>query len=438
MVGSLKVKVDGSWVDLGSVGPKGDQGVQGPAGAADISVRDWNAAWGTINRGTFTWSSSTSLSGGSTITNQLDWQAYAGRRYRLVLLIRAIGSDSQGTSFSIDTKNKGVTWNSGDQPFWRIYSQWDTRIAEWIIEPSTDQTYGIQCFVGTAGFAGVAATAWANGSVYYVEDIGPITPAAVRPTVGLRPVVADGNALGVIAVGFPVQPQPVTSATTQNTLTYALGWRALVGRRYRIVFAMRALTQGQIRVYVNSNGTQTHPNINGDRWASAYGNYNNVSVSWLVDGDDGLYSTQIMCDANAAGYSFYPTEFYIEDVGPNTYPALPIPEVPPAWTALPFQNSWVNYDLGTWSWGGYRKIGDEVMLRGLVLKTGNVAANENVGLLPAGFRPPKNAIFNQQTSNNPSFVRVDVWTDGGIKISTASATGYGWLSLEAIRYSVTL
>lgn len=57
---------------------------------------------------------------------------------------------------------------------------------------------------------------------------------------------------------------------------------------------------------------------------------------------------------------------------------------PSAWTAVSFQNSWVNYGSGTQE-VEYRKIGDVVHLRGK-MKDGTVTAAAFT--MPAGYRPP--------------------------------------------------
>jgi hypothetical protein len=331
-------------------------------------------------------------------------------------MIRAIGSDGGGTSFAVTTKNKGVEVGNSAEPFFRFYATWDTKIATWLFEPLVDQTYGVQCFVANTSFQGIPASAWTNGSMYYVEDLGPTTPGAVQPRLE-RSVVAAGNALGVIGVGFPVQPQPVSLASSgRNALTYALGWRSVVGRRYRIHFSARAVAPGSFRAYVENLGSQV-PN-SSDRWSSSNHNWGHFTTSWIFDGDGTDWSTVICADNATAGYQVYPTDFYVEDVGPNTYPALPIPEVAPAWTPVTLINSWALDDVALHlTPPRYRKIGDVVTVEGSCNAGGGLATPF---ILPAGFRPPKNlriGIIGHRTNVGGSYyARCEMYSNGNFQI----------------------
>ena len=78
-------------------------------------------------------------------------------------------------------------------------------------------------------------------------------------------------------------------------------------------------------------------------------------------------------------------ELWFDPDAAELYPALPAT----AWTAVVFENSWVDFGAG-WQEAQYRKVGDEVRLRGRIKDgTLDVAAFT----LPAGFRPPTSEMF---------------------------------------------
>ena len=118
----------------------------------------------------------------------------------------------------------------------------------------------------------------------------------------------------------------------------------------------------------------------------------------------------------------------------------------PAWINLAFGTNWSNYG-SSFTNGQYRKVGDEVQLRGLV---GCSAVNTTIATLPSGYRPPLHAMFNCWLSANGSAVRsafrVEVLTNGVIQInslspvtgtSNAAITSYSHIQLDGIRFSVT-
>lgn len=420
MPGVLNAKVNGVWTPVGV--PRDPL----------VDVARWNSAWGILAKGNFAFSPSGVPGVGGIITHQLNWKAYAGRRYLLRLQIRAASSDGTGTNIGFDLKNNGVAYGDANVLHWRFYGAWDTKIATWLFEPTSDQEYGIQLFVSHVG--GIAPTLYSSGpSYYYVEDMGPVTPATVNPPIGAPVATAAGNALGVIAVGWPRSDQPVaTSGSGTIPMTYATTWRSIAGRRYRINFAARAVTAGSQRFEVESNGA-IHPGAN-DRYVAAYTQYESITCSWLVNGDNTDYTTVIRSAAGTV-LSVYPTEFYIEDVGPNQYPALPVPTTPPAWTPVAgFLNGWVNY--GTWPLAAYRKIGDEVSLRGLI-RNGTVPAtafNMPVGFRPMGGIGGASSGHHFAVASNDAFGSVRVTADGDVRVGAGSS---GWVDLATIRYSTT-
>ena len=94
------------------------------------------------------------------------------------------------------------------------------------------------------------------------------------------------------------------------------------------------------------------------------------------------------------------------------------------WTAVTFQNSWVNYD-GTFNQCGYlRDPHGFVHLRGLV-KSGTIGTT--IFTLPAGYRPEYQQLFNVQS--NSALGRCDVKTNGEV---TANAGNNAWFSLDGL------
>ena len=99
---------------------------------------------------------------------------------------------------------------------------------------------------------------------------------------------------------------------------------------------------------------------------------------------------------------------------------------PTAWTAVTFQNSWVNYGS---PYGNvmYRKVGDRVFLRG-VMKNGTVGAAAFT--LPVGFRPP--AQVQHQAAGTVEYV--DIATDGVVAPFTGTNAA---VVLDGCQFSIS-
>jgi hypothetical protein len=95
------------------------------------------------------------------------------------------------------------------------------------------------------------------------------------------------------------------------------------------------------------------------------------------------------------------------------------------WLAPVLQNGWVVYDATYGSAAMYRKVGNIVLVRGLV-RNGTVAAT--IFTLPAGFRPGIRMLFAAETNPNVN-CRIDVDPTGTIN---GSGESNGWLSLGNI------
>lgn len=113
---------------------------------------------------------------------------------------------------------------------------------------------------------------------------------------------------------------------------------------------------------------------------------------------------------------------------------------------LPFVNGWTDYGA-PYGPAYYRKVGDEVQLRGLIM-SGTVPST--VATLPVGYRPQYEPIFAcdcaHLTANWTGIVEVRVTTAGTIDITPrlipqsgwpAASAPSSWTSLSEVRFSVT-
>lgn len=101
--------------------------------------------------------------------------------------------------------------------------------------------------------------------------------------------------------------------------------------------------------------------------------------------------------------------------------------VPTAWTNVTvFTNSWVSYGAGYTP--QYRKVGDEVQMRGL-MKLGSISVAAFT--LPVGFRPAYEETFPQMS--NGAFGAVSVAVSGVVTPQPPTNTAYVYLS--GIRFS---
>jgi hypothetical protein len=115
-----------------------------------------------------------------------------------------------------------------------------------------------------------------------------------------------------------------------------------------------------------------------------------------------------------------------------------------AWTAAPtFGTGWGNYGSG-WAEAEYRKVGDEVQLRGLIYRSSST--DHYPFTMPSGFRPPAHMAFpcmGYVGANLP--VRISVYASGELELDTTNAypsvgaigtAAVSYLDLSTIRFSV--
>ncbi len=197
----------------------------------------------------------------------------------------------------------------------------------------------------------------------------------------------DG-ALGVVGVGTTLGQVSVPAGAGVTKVTGTLSVYLSTGRRYRVVYMMRALAaNGAVNIKLYDGGADTGY---VDAWQTApTANYAMAFIETVVNGDNVQHSYEIGC-TNSNGTTVYGspyTPFYVEDIGPNSTPAPPVPETPPAWTPLTLQNGWILEPTAGYNFAAYRKIGDIVTLRGTVQQSGTGGWSAPF-TLPAGFRPP--------------------------------------------------
>jgi len=99
-----------------------------------------------------------------------------------------------------------------------------------------------------------------------------------------------------------------------------------------------------------------------------------------------------------------------------------------AWTGLSFGSGWTSYG-SSYQTGQYKKVGDLVLLRGLVARTSGVGTT--IATLPAGYRPPAQCLYTIHTNTGDG--RLDVQTDGQIILA---AGGSDYVQLDGLSFSV--
>lgn len=93
---------------------------------------------------------------------------------------------------------------------------------------------------------------------------------------------------------------------------------------------------------------------------------------------------------------------------------------------LPLMNRWKNYGAG-YEGGIARKDSNQITVSGLLR-----GSNNNIALLPAGYRPKRALIFT--VNNHHNSARVDVYNNGWIGWR-AGRKDHGWLSVAGITFN---
>ena len=107
-----------------------------------------------------------------------------------------------------------------------------------------------------------------------------------------------------------------------------------------------------------------------------------------------------------------------------TAPALTDPVITGslgAWSTLTLNTAgnWADYG-GSYAGAAYRKFGDIVMVRGVVVRSSG--ADAVIGTLPTGYRPT--AYILVTAIGDGSIAAINILTNGNIELSTGAASSY--------------
>jgi len=235
--------------------------------------------------------------------------------------------------------------------------------------------------------------------------IGTNDPIAANPTIelwfdsddnyttGLTPTAVAGNALGVVATALPAGSGYVTATNPVGTsyvnCTTPITFTFQTGRRYRITtrFAGANGPAGSGINYMIMDAANALVG-DGDLWLSLPNtNYQGGVLATHLDGDGTTKTIRCVVYSvvgSGATVGTYIKSLFIEDLGPNSAPALPIPDIFASFMPLTLTNGFVNSGSPR-APTSYRKVGDIVELR---LAVRNGTNNLVIATLPVGFRPP--------------------------------------------------
>jgi len=275
---------------------------------------------------------------------------------------------------------------------------------------------------------------------FLVPLLLPADPAAALEAATKRYVdshAAAGNSLGIVAMGSWKPGLSGAAQPSGTVLSNPLVFTPLVGRRYVVhasIRAVNAATAGGLTMTVWRDGFQF--TVIDAAWTTAY-IYTTLGTPF--DGDGVAHTYEVRMNTAAASFTPYldniASNFYIEDVGPNSAPALPIPETPPAWTTLTPINGWTAATAGS-GLLQYRKIGDVVTLRGQGI---GGAHNSVMTVLPAGFRPPTPTFstVNYMYQGAITFGLVTIYNNGNITVQAPNGAAPQNIILDNISFSIT-
>jgi hypothetical protein len=400
-------------------------------------VQAWNSAWGLVAPPVVYATQTvipTNTNGNPGIS--VTWTAVAGRRYRVSLTASRVLCATAGELL--------IYWSDGGGG---AFDHVSMRTVQ------ANQVVDVNGFVDLAPTAGpftVRLTSglssgqqtWQYGgynSKMSVEDIGPVDaaiPVASNPTVtqwnsgwGL----VSAAQLTANSAGFTTTPLTLGSTT----------FTAVIGRQYRVsveAYFFGTVAQDTVGMTVFVNGVQSQSSIIGLPIVSQlFKSTCSVNLSGLSG------STTVSFQASRANgtgsvsmgaATTYPAFIIVEDVGPVSG-STPVPNPIPGWITPTYQNSWKAFAAG-WSQPGFRKVGDEVELRGMI--TGGSTTLPTAFVLPPGYRPKDRTVFGP--CGELGAARVDVTQDSGsnpgeVWILSGYTNVSGWVSLDGIKFSVT-
>lgn len=454
--GVLYARVAGSWVPIGGggmtgggtdevwIGPDDPTATLDPTAelwfdsddepAAIDTANYWNSGWGVVATGTM--GTDQNVVAGQVLAT-LTALTVAGRRYRFTFFIRAMSSPGNGT-FDVGLTRDGTSIRDA---YVVNVTAYGNSMMSWLVD-GDGATHTWQCVAAALGGSAINAYLSSPSSHFEMEDVGPITKAAVNPPAGQPQIATAGNALGIVALGAFTPPTAGFNIAANATVTVAaLNFATVVGRRYRLVLFIRAaqadVTPAQVDVGFRGNGAAGGAGLpNTDAWTTLSTNFGHIFYELIFDGIGGasvLYEAMLVPGTHIAVWLDLGSYFYLEDIGPNQSPALPLPDTPPGWIPATLQNGWGNYgggEISGWAMTAYRKIGDEVQIRGLI-SGGTIG--QTAFTLPVGFRPPSGLILACDCSAN-THARLDIHGDGTVLPASGSNA---YFSISNIRFSVT-
>lgn len=460
---NLKAKVGGSWKSINSevviggtepVDPAVELWVDTatPAPAPSQSYVNPGNAIGIIAQGVLLPNVTLPANTNTQVTNTLSVTLLAGRRYKVHINIRAASINSGGTASNAAVYLRDGTTIIPDLSSPLSYLPpsnllFGTITYSWILD-GDGLNKNLNVAINPQAIASTAYTS--NQGYFHVEDVGPTQITAIPVVPPPNTYVSPGNALGIVGVGTLVFGNPLTlPANTATQVTSNITVTFSSGRRYRVVFRARAIstnTAGTIQVsIVLRDGTAGFFSAAALSWVPANNTgFNTIVYDWIFDGDNTTKSLNVTLNPATQASSLYSNEqgyFYVEDIGPNQYPALPVPATAPAWTPISsFSGTWLAFG-SSFQVPGYRMIGDRVELRGLLKNATSLTANTTypIATLPVGFRPSLDEMFTgaAQVSGNQQPGRIDV-TSAGVLNYTPPVTGaVVFASLDQIVFSVT-
>lgn len=148
-----------------------------------------------------------------------------------------------------------------------------------------------------------------------------------------------------------------------------------------------------------------------------------ISRGVVFGADGNLYFVRSTADDGSAGA--------VEDMFLGVSGDLQPTIAGEAWSGLSYGSGWADFG-GTLQVGQFKKFGDLVLLRGLVLRSSGVGTV--IATLPAGYRPAgASSVVLLDVATDTGQGRVDIDSSGNI---THIAGGTGWLSLNSKYFSI--
>jgi hypothetical protein len=420
----LKAKVSGEWVPV--VGSDQDA----------ANVAHWNSAWGVV--ATATRADFVNVTVSNTVILTAPFTAVEGRVYSAQFwAVGQYGVINSVVHNILRLDNGAVTRSDQRYTTGAINEQitFNTEV------PNFTTTAGSHSMTLEANFTGAGGVKFQGDWLpmrLVVSDVGPVAPVSIAPPTAGPRVVASGNALGVVAVGSLTGQMPMTfTANAPANYTNPINFTPQIGRRYRLKANVRAISSTSPVDLVTQVFDGTTRFGTEDRHDIINGSYISHQPEFIFDGDGVARSFILQGTTFNGSASAYLNDgnYYLEDIGPNSAPALPIPETAPAWTPLALAPNWSSWSDASYVGAGIRKIGDIVTLRGLI--TNQAGATTLLCTLPVGFRPPARLIL--PVSSYDSWAQVEIGPNGTVTRTVGGATFAPaiWVSLSNISFSVT-